>query len=221
MRILIVEDDTKSADFLLKTLRSHGYDAKVATSYAEASTILEDEIFTLILLDWNLGDGSGYELLEELRKLDLQTSVIMITSEDEVNAKVQALDAGADDYITKPYSSVELLARIRAIARRESSAKTTKVGFGRLELNTLTHEISLDGEVLKLTKAEYELLELFIQNPNVVLTRYQLSEHIMKDFASMSTSNLVDVHIKNIRKKLGDYKVIHTVRGVGFTLKVQ
>ncbi|WP_428738320.1 response regulator transcription factor [Sulfurimonas sp.] len=221
MRILIVEDDKNSADFLYKTLHSHAYDVQIARSYKEADEILQENLFSIILLDWNLGDGSGYDLLKELRSLDLQTSVIMITSEDDIEAKVAALDAGSDDYITKPYSSVELLARIRAISRREMSNKTSVINFDILELNTITHEIFLKGELLKLTKAEYDLLELFIQNPNVVLTRYQLSDHIMKDFASMSGSNLVDVHIKNIRKKLGDYNVIQTVRGVGYTLKEQ
>lgn len=221
MRILIVEDDKNSADFLYKTLRSHSYDVEIANSYKEAKNILENNFFSIILLDWNLGDGSGYDLLKELRELDLKTSVIMITSEDDVEAKVDALDAGSDDYITKPYSSVELLARIRAIARREAATKSSVIQFGKLQLNTITHEISLDQELLKLTKAEYDLLELFIQNPNVVLTRYQLSDHIMKDFASMSGSNLVDVHIKNIRKKLGDYNIIQTIRGVGYTLKEQ
>jgi DNA-binding response OmpR family regulator len=219
MRILIVEDDKNSADFLYKTLRSHSYDVEVASSYKEAKDILDNNFFSIILLDWNLGDGSGYDLLQELRELDLKTSVIMITSEDDVNAKVDALDAGSDDYITKPYSSVELLARIRAIARRESTTKSSVVQFGKLQLNTISHEFSLGQDLLKLTKAEYDLLELFIQNPNVVLTRYQLSDHIMKDFASMSGSNLVDVHIKNIRKKLGDYNIIQTIRGVGYTLK--
>ena len=219
MRILIVEDDKNSADFLYKTLHSHAYDVEVARSYKEAKEILEDNFFSIILLDWNLGDGSGYDLLKELREQDLKTSVIMITSEDDVVAKVDALDAGSDDYITKPYSSVELLARIRAIARREVKSKSSVVQFGKLQLNTISHEISLGHDLLKLTKAEYDLLELFIQNPNVVLTRYQLSDHIMKDFASMSGSNLVDVHIKNIRKKLGDYNIIQTIRGVGYTLK--
>jgi DNA-binding response OmpR family regulator len=219
MRILIVEDDKNSADFLYKTLRSHSYDVEVASSYKEAKDILDNNFFSIILLDWNLGDGSGYDLLQELRELNLKTSVIMITSEDDVNAKVDALDAGSDDYITKPYSSVELLARIRAIARRESTTKSSVVQFGKLQLNTISHEFSLGQDLLKLTKAEYDLLELFIQNPNVVLTRYQLSDHIMKDFASMSGSNLVDVHIKNIRKKLGDYNIIQTIRGVGYTLK--
>ena len=220
MKILIVEDDKNSADFLSKTLLSHKYSVSIARSYAQAKEILDTNIFSVILMDWNLGDGSGYELLKELRVLDVQTSVIMITSESDIKEKADALDAGADDYICKPYSTVELLARIRAVSRREVSQKVSVISFDRLELNTLTHEITLDTIPLSLTSTEYELLELFLQNSNVVLTRYQLNEHVMKDFASMGSSNVIDAHIKNLRKKLGDYDIIKTVRGVGYTLRV-
>ena len=219
MKILIVEDDKGSADFLQKTLISEKYSVHVAYSYKEAQEAIDENIFSIILLDWNLGDGSGYELLKELRALDIQTSVIMITSESDIDAKANALDAGADDYITKPYSAVELLARIRAISRRETSNKVSIIKIDRLELNTLTHEILLDGVVLHLTSTEYDLLQLFMQNHNVVLTRYQLNEHIMKDFASIGNSNIIDAHVKNLRKKLGEYAIIKTVRGVGYTLK--
>jgi len=218
MNILIVEDDKHSADFLQKTLRSQKYDAVSACSYAQAKIILEKSIFSLILLDWNLGDGSGYELLQEIRALDLETSVIMITSESDVEEKASALDAGADDYLCKPFSVVELLARMRAIARREAQKKTSVVIVGSLRLNMMTHEISLDDIVLNLTTTEYDLLELFMQNSNIVLTRYQLNEHIMRDFSSMGNSNIIDAHIKNLRKKLGNSELIKTVRGVGYRL---
>lgn len=218
MKILIVEDDKSSADFLQKTLLSQKYSVETAFSYKEAKEILKNNLFAIILLDWNLGDGSGYTLLKEIRELDLQTSIIMITSESDIDEKANALDAGADDYLCKPYSTVELLARIRAISRREASNKTSIVKIDNLELNMLTHEIFLENKVLNLTTTEYDLLQLFIQNNNIVLTRYQLNEHIMKDFASMGNSNIVDAHIKNLRKKLGNNDLIKTVRGVGYTL---
>lgn len=218
MKILIVEDDKNSADFLQKTLHFQKYDVVSAYSYAQAKEILETNIFSLILLDWNLGDGSGYELLQEIRELDLQTSVIMITSESDIEEKASALDAGADDYLCKPFSVVELLARMRAIVRRGSQKKTSVVTVGRLRLNMINHEIFLDEAVLNLTVTEYDLLELFIQNSNIVLTRYQLNEQIMRDFSSMGNSNIVDAHIKNLRKKLGNAELIKTVRGVGYRL---
>lgn len=222
MKILIVEDDKDSATFLQKTLVAEKQSVQVAYSYKEAKEILQEQIFSLILLDWNLGDGSGYELLQECRKeLAPDVSIIMITSENDTEAVAQALDAGADDYITKPYSMVELLARIRAVSRREAVHKSSIIQLGRLQLNMTTHEILLDTTPLDLTTTEYDLLQLLMQNVNVVLTRYQLNESIMKDFASFGKSNLVDVHIKNIRKKLGDYTIIQTVRGIGYTIKTQ
>ena len=222
MKILIVEDDKDSATFLEKTLVAEKQSVQVAYSYKEAKELIQEHIFSLILLDWNLGDGSGYELLQECRKeLAPDVSIIMITSENDTEAVAQALDAGADDYITKPYSMVELLARIRAVSRREASQKSSVVEIGRLQLNMTTHEILLDATPLDLTTTEYDLLQLLMQNHNVILTRYQLNESIMKDFASFGNSNLVDVHIKNIRKKLGDYTVIQTVRGIGYTIKMQ
>jgi len=222
MNILIVEDDEDSATFLEKTLVAEKQSVQVAYSYKEAREFVQEHIFSLILLDWNLGDGSGYELLQECRKeLAPDVSIIMITSENDTEAVAAALDAGADDYITKPYSMVELLARIRAVSRREASQKSSVVEIGRLQLNMTTHEILLDATPLDLTTTEYDLLQLLMQNHNVILTRYQLNESIMKDFASFGNSNLVDVHIKNIRKKLGEYNIIQTVRGIGYTIKTK
>ena len=222
MKILIVEDDKDSATFLEKTLMAEKQDVELAYSYKEAKALIQEYIFSLILLDWNLGDGSGYDLLQECRKeLAPDVSIIMITSENDTEAVAAALDAGADDYIIKPYSMVELLARIRAVSRREASQKSSVVEIGRLQLNMMTHEIFLDNTPLDLTTTEYDLLQLLMQNSNVVLTRYQLNESIMKDFASFGNSNLVDVHIKNIRKKLGDYNIIQTVRGIGYIIKTQ
>ena len=222
MKILIVEDDKDSATFLEKTLIAEKQSVELAYSYKEAKKSIEENIYVLILLDWNLGDGSGYKLLQECRKeLAPDVSIIMITSENDTEAVAKALDAGADDYITKPYSMVELLARIRAVSRREASQKSSVVEIGRLQLNMMTHEIFLDNTPLDLTTTEYDLLQLLMQNSNVVLTRYQLNESIMKDFASFGNSNLVDVHIKNIRKKLGDYNIIQTVRGIGYIIKTQ
>ena len=221
MNILVVEDDEHSANFLEKLLKQQQYDVTVARGYRDAKEELERNVFTLVLLDWQLGDGDGYELLKEFRAEGMQTPVIMLTSQSDFEAKAAILDAGADDYITKPYSHVELLARIRAVLRRESTQKSSKLHIGRLTLDESKHEILLDDMPLDLTTTEYNLLKLLMQNKNVVLSRFQINEYIMKDFASLGNSNLVDVHIKNIRKKLGEYKVIETVRGVGYTIRDQ
>ena len=219
MNILVVEDDMHSADFLQKLLIQQQYNVTVARGYQEAKKELERNVFVLILLDWQLGDGDGYELLKEFRAEGMPTPVIMLTSQSDFEAKASILDAGADDYITKPYSHVELLARIRAVLRRENSQKSSRVQIDRLVLDESTHTILLDDMPLDLTTTEYNLLKLLMQNKNIVLSRFQINEHIMKDFASLGNSNLVDVHIKNIRKKLGGYKIIETVRGIGYMIR--
>ncbi|WP_457746169.1 response regulator transcription factor [Sulfurimonas sp.] len=222
MNILIVEDDKESAKILQKVLKAEKYSAEVSYSYSDARELLLNNQYSLVLLDWNLGDtkGDGYDLLCELRELSIDTPVLMITSESAVTNKVSVFDAGADDYLCKPYSNIELLARIRALLRRETKSKVSLVKFDRVTLDTVKREITLDNELLNLTTTEYDLFELFLQNPNVVLTRYQLNEHITKDYASMTNSNLVDVHIKNLRKKLHGYDIFKSVRGVGYTLKL-
>ena len=219
MHILIVEDDKESAIALQKTLLAEHYIVDVAYSYEQAQSRLRHGNYSIILLDWNLGDGSGHELLKQLREEECSSFVIMITSESDTQNKASVLDSGADDYIVKPYSSIELLARIRAVSRRESTQKSSHITFGRLQLDVAACEITLDGTALELTTTEYNILKLLMLNPNVVLSRFQITEHIMSDFAAIGNSNLVDVHIKNLRKKLADYKVIKTVRGVGYTLK--
>ena len=221
MNILIVEDEKESAKILQKVLKAEKYGAEVAYSYTQAREALLEHLYALILLDWNLGDakGDGLDLLKEIRSLDINTPVLMITSESAVNNKVSVFDAGADDYLCKPYSNIELLARIRALLRRESKNKNTLIHFDRVTLDATKREILLDGVVLPLTTTEYDLLELFLQNQNVVLTRYQLNEHITKDYASLTNSNLVDVHIKNLRKKLQGCSIIKSVRGVGYRLQ--
>ena len=219
MNILIVEDDKNSADFLKKVLTSEKYGVEVAYTYKEANEKIDTNIYSLILLDWNLPDGSGYKLLKYLREFDEKTPVIMITCESDIDAKADVLDLGADDYLVKPYSTIELMARIRAIHRRTTTAKSSKLKIGRLELDDTKHEIKLDEKVLNLTTTEYNLLKFFMQNKNIVLTRYQLCEYILKDFSSIGNSNVIDAHIKNLRKKLKDYDIIKTIRGVGYSLK--
>ncbi|MBU0721265.1 response regulator transcription factor [bacterium] len=219
MNILIVEDDKNSADILQKVLKAHKYSVKSANSYKEAKESLLENMYALVLLDWNLGDGDGFELLQEIRAWDINTPVLMLTGEDDINDKVKVLDAGADDYLCKPYSSVELLARIRALLRRETNTRVSLIVFERLSLDSTSREVKLDDTVISLTSSEYDLLEQFMQNQNIVLTRYQLNELITKDYASIRDSNIVDVHIKNLRKKLKGYDIIKTVRGVGYTLK--
>jgi len=218
MNILIVEDDTLVAKQLAKLLIAEKYDCDIAFGYKEAQVKIDENSYSLILLDWNLGDGDGLVLLQEVRDLEIKTPVLMLSANSEIDDRVAVLDSGADDYLCKPYSSVELLARMRALLRRESIEKTTSIIIGEVILDTTTREVSIGNIAANLTTAEFDLLELFMQNANQVLTRYQLSEHINKDNYSIKHSNLVDVHIKNLRKKLGKKDFILSVRGVGYKI---
>lgn len=216
MNILVVEDDELSAKQLLKLLKSEKYSCDHASGYNEAEELLDKNCYAIILLDWNLGDGDGLELLKELRDMQVETPILMLSANSQIDDRVTVLDAGADDYLCKPYSNVELLARIRALLRRESKEKNSVITIGNVKLDLLTREVFADDNPVELTTSEFDLLELFMKNPNRVLTRFQLSEHINKDNYSVKYSNIVDVHVKNIRKKLDNKEFIKSVRGVGY-----
>ena len=218
MNILIVEDDVLTAKQLSKLLKSEKYSCDIAYGYKEAKEYLDKNSYSLILLDWNLGDGDGLTLLKEHREMQISTPILMLSANSGIDDKVAVLDSGADDYLCKPYSNVELLARIRALLRRESTQKNTLLCVGRVKMDIAAHKVYIDEKVIELTGSEFDLLELFMQNANIVLTRYQLSEHINKDNYSIKHSNLVDVHIKNLRKKINLSDFIKNVRGVGYTI---
>ncbi len=216
MNILIVEDDTMTAKQLAQLLKSEKYSCDIAFGYKEAQEYIDKNAYLLILLDWNLGDGDGLTLLKELRDLEIETPVLMLSANAAIDDRVAVLDSGADDYLCKPYSSVELLARMRALLRRESSQKVSSLTIAPVRLDLVSRTVFVEELAVQLTAAEFDLLELFMQNPNQVLTRYQLSEHINKDNYNVKHSNLVDVHIKNLRKKLGTKEFIQNVRGIGY-----
>lgn len=216
MNILIVEDDELTAKQLFKLLKSEKYSCDVARGYVEAQSFLDKSSYSIVLLDWNLGDGDGLVLLKELRDLEINVPVLMLSANSELDDRVKVLDSGADDYLCKPYSNVELLARIRALLRRESKEKNSIISVNNIKLDTTAHKVFVDEELVELTSSEFDLLELFMKNQNIVLTRYQLSEHINKDNYSIKHSNIVDVHIKNLRKKIKSKDFIKSVRGIGY-----
>ncbi len=218
MNILIVEDDTVTAKQLAALLKQEKYKTDVVFGYKEAQNVLDKYNYALILLDWNLGDGDGLTLLQEIREMEINTPVLMLSANSAIDDRVTVLDNGADDYLCKPYSNIELLARMRALLRRETEQKHSIITIGEVKLDTKTKEVFVSNEFIELTPSEYDLLELFMQNPKQVLTRYQLSEHINKDNYSLRHSNLIDVHIKNLRKKLQNKDFIQNVRGVGYKL---
>jgi DNA-binding response OmpR family regulator len=221
MKILIIDDNPEILFGLEKLLNDGNFNTYTAVSLQKAKEALEQQEYDLIILDWMLPDGSGVEFLAQMRKDFYTTSVLLLSSKSDIENKVEALDSGADDYLEKPFSNIELLARIRALLRRESAYKKSTIEIANLKVDLATHQVQVDNSPIELTKKEFELLELLILNQHVVLTRYQINNHINQDFNSLKSSNLVDVHIKNLRKKLGSAsKLIETVRGVGFRIKV-
>jgi DNA-binding response OmpR family regulator len=220
MHILIIDDNQEILFGVEKLLNDAHYQTQTATTLALAEEALSRHQFDLIILDWMLPDGSGVEFLARLRHEYLTTPVLLLSSKSEIDEKVEALDSGADDYLAKPFSNIELLARIRALLRRESSLKKVTINIESLSVDLATHEVKHNKEPIELTKKEFSLLELLLLNQQSILTRYQINDHLNHDFDSLKHSNLVDVHIKNLRKKLGDSSyLIETVRGVGFRIK--
>lgn len=219
MNLLVIEDEHSVANQLKRLLEKERYRCDVAYTYKEAIDLIDTKRYDLILLDWNLPDGDGLTLLTLVRDEGIVTPVLMLSANTEIDDRVSVLDAGGDDYLCKPYSNIELLARVRALLRRESAQKNTLLFSESLQLDTSSREVSVNGTPISLSLSEFDLLELLLQNKNIVLTRYQLSEHLCQDYNSLKQSNLVDVHIKNLRKKIGLEGCITTVRGVGYSIK--
>ncbi|MCX6052633.1 MAG: response regulator transcription factor [Campylobacterales bacterium] len=217
MNVLIIEDDELTAKQLLQLLKSEKYSCDVACGYFDAKEYLDKNSYSIVLLDWNLGDGDGLTLLREIRDTNfITTPILMLSANSEIDSRVQVLDSGADDYLCKPYSNIELLARMRVLLRKGSKEKSSVICVDDITLNITTHEVFVNDALIDLTLAEFDLMELFMKNQNIVLTKYQLSEHLNKDNYRVIHSNLVDVHIKNLRKKLDRKDFIKNVRGVGY-----
>ncbi len=219
MHLLVVEDEQTVADQLIQLLQQERYTCDVAYNYRDALELIDEKQYDLILLDWNLPDGDGLSLLNLMREEKINTPVLMLSAKSDIDDRVRILDAGGDDYLSKPYSNIELFARIRALLRRDTIQKNTLLKWRELTLDTRSHEVTVSEEPVHLSLSEYSLLELLMQNKNIVLTRYQLNEHVCRDYNSLKQSNLIDVHIKNLRKKIGLDECIQTIRGVGYSIK--
>lgn len=217
-RILIAEDETRIASFLEKGLRSHGYSTLVVNDGHSAATTARDDDFDLLILDLGLPGQDGMKVLAELRKRGERLPVIILTARDSVPDRVDGLEQGADDYLTKPFSFDELLARIRVRLRDAGTTESTTISVGDLVLDIRTRRVHIDARTVELTAREYTVLEMFARHPGQVLSREQLLSHVWGyDFDP--GSNVVDVYVRYLRKKLRD-DVIETVRGMGYRLRV-
>ena len=224
MRILIIEDQEKLAKSLKKGLEQKGYVADYLLDGESGQRRIEmkQQDYDAVILDLMLPKRNGIEVCKNWRSQNISIPVLMLTAKDTMADKVSGLDCGADDYLVKPFSYEELLARLRALLRRPRQALPTDLTAGDLHLNSAQKLITCRGRQLDLTAKEFVLLQYFMRNPNLVLSKEQILQHVW-NYDSSAFSNIVDAHIKNIRKKL--YKaqydqVLQTVRGMGYSLKV-
>ena len=216
-RILIVEDEPRFASFLEKGLAANGYTTKVVENGVSAAALADDEEFDLMILDLGLPDMDGVHVLSLVRQRGVAMPVIILTARDDMSDKVAGLDAGASDYMTKPFSLEELLARVRARMRDEDRVEPTVLEVGPVMLDLRTRRASVGGEVVPLTAREFTMLETLMRHQDQVLSKEQLLSHVWGyDFDP--GSNVVEVYIGYLRRKLGG-DLIETVRGMGYRLR--
>src|SRR5713226_4670313 len=220
MKILVVEDDRKVAGFIEQGLREEGYAVDLAPDGDEATMLAHVYEYDLLVLDVMLPKKNGLQVAAELRREGSTTPVLMLTARDTTEDVVRGLDAGADDYLTKPFKFDELLARVRALVRRGGASRTELLNYGPVELDRLKHKVRVGGKRLDLTPKEFQLLEHFLMRPEEVIRRTDLLEEVW-DLQSAPESNVVDVHVGNLRRKLREaagVELLQTMRGVGFRL---
>ena len=222
MRILIVDDESALLDHLKRTFESERYLVEAAADGEAALDKVFEAPFDLIILDIMLPKRDGLSVLREIRQARIGTPVLMLTARGDISDRVEGLDLGADDYLAKPFSMAELLARARALLRRASENPSPVLEIQDVQLDTITREVTAAGAAVQLTPKEFAILELLLYNKNRVISRFSLAEHVWgEDFDPFSMSNLINVHIKNLRHKIGDGDggIIRTIRGFGYMIK--
>lgn len=221
MRILVVEDEKKVASFLKKGLEEEYYAVDCAYDGEEALFMAEASEYDLMLLDIMLPKIDGLEVLKGVRDKGLTVPVLMLTAKDSVEDIVRGLDAGGDDYLTKPFAFAELLARVRALLRRKEREPAGQLRVADLVLDPATHTVSRGRQEIDLTAKEYALLEYLMRHVNRVVTRTMISEHVW-DYHFDPLTNVIDVYVNHLRKKVelnSSQRLIHTIRGVGYMLQ--
>ena len=221
-KILLVEDESKIANAVARGLKYEGFEVSIASDGEEALILGKDEEFDCIVLDRMLPLKEGVEVCKELRESNIKTPIIMLTAKSGVNDKIEGLDAGADDYLAKPFSLDELLARIRALLRRPNVILKEEIKVGDLVLNTTTFEAKRNGKTITLSKKEYDLLEYLMRNANKTISKEKIINHVW-DFDSDILPNTVEVYMGYLRNKIDkpfkDKKMLQTVRGFGYKIE--
>jgi DNA-binding response OmpR family regulator len=223
VKILIIDDETALLVQLKKLLEKQRYIVETAEDGEKGLDLLFESSFDTIILDIMMPGLDGLTLLEQARHAGIDTPVLMLTAKGDIDDRVKGLDKGADDYLSKPFSSEELLARVRALLRRAGSRSTPVLEVLDLQLDTVSRQVTRAGRSVELTPREFSILEFLLYNKNRAVSRFNLAEHVWgDDFDLFSMSNFMDVHIKNLRRKIGDSgqgRIIRTVRGVGYIVK--
>jgi heavy metal response regulator len=223
MRLLVVEDEQKVASFIKKGLEEEGYAVDVGADGEEGLAMGLARVHDLIILDIRLPKMDGLRVLQALRQDNVTAPVLLLTVRATIEDKVLGLDAGADDYLTKPFAFQELVARVRALLRRRSEAEPTVLQVDDLRLDPARRTVTRGGEKIDLTPREFALLDYFMRNPGRVLTRTMIAEHVW-DYSFDTSTNVIDVYINYLRKKIDtgrEPKLLHTMRGVGYVLKAE
>ena len=223
MRVLVVEDERKVAKALREGLEAEHYEVRVASTGEDGFFLLNHEPFDVVVLDLMLPRRDGIEILTTLRKQGRETPVLILTAKDTVEDRVHGLDSGADDYLVNPFAFPELLARVRALARRGRAEPVTKLGVGDLALDLMTRRVVRAGQTLELTLKEFEVLEYLLRHAGRVVSREMLARDVWRVTARATPlDNVIDVTIARLRRKIDDpfdTKLLHTVRGIGYIVR--
>jgi two-component system, OmpR family, copper resistance phosphate regulon response regulator CusR len=222
-KILVIEDDGKTANAIRTGLRGEGYEAAVAKTGEDGFFQLNAEVFDLLVLDWMLPGRDGIEILKTIRARGTKTPVLLLTARDAIEDRVLGLDAGADDYLVKPFAFAELLARIRALLRRSSDTENLRRQIGDLTLDVENRRAKRGAHEVLLTPREFDLLAYLVRHHGQTVTRQMLAKDVWREPHRVTPlDNVIDVHVAHLRRKMDDgqrVKLIHTVRGVGFVLR--
>jgi two-component system copper resistance phosphate regulon response regulator CusR len=225
VRVLLIEDDAKTARAVASGLRSEGFEPVIANTGEEGFFLLSRESFDFVILDWMLPRRDGIEVLRPLRARGAKTPVLLLTARDAVDDRVLGLNAGADDYLVKPFAFAELLARIRALLRRADFANPLRQQIGDLTLDVQTRRVMRGPREVVLTPREFDLLAFLAQHHDETVTRQMIAREVWREpNRATPLDNVIDVHLAHLRRKLDDeheVKLIHTVRGVGFVLRAE
>jgi DNA-binding response OmpR family regulator len=221
VRLLIVEDDPKLAEFVARGLRAQSFAVDLAADGREGQSFIDTYSYDLLILDLMLPHVSGTELLRRVRQSHPSLPVLVLTARDATEDKVRHFEAGADDYLTKPFDFAELVVRVKALLRRTPLERSDVLRIANLELNRLTQQVRRDGQRIELTAKEYGVLEYLLSSPGRVFSRTMILEHVW-DQSFQGVTNIVDVYVRYLRRKVDEpfaLKLIHTVRGVGYCVR--